>query len=100
MSISLLNVSAEFSSTFRLHEINWSIEKGQHWVLVGHNGAGKSALAALLAGYGELHDGALTSDFKRIELVSYESQQALIEQEREKDSADILDVIAVPYQGT
>ncbi|ABG40564.1 ABC transporter related protein [Paraglaciecola sp. T6c] len=96
MSISLLNVSAEFSSTFGLHEINWSIEKGQHWVLVGHNGAGKSALAALLAGYGELQDGALTSDFKRIELVSYESQQALIEKEREKDSADILDVIAVP----
>ena len=96
MSISLLNVSAEFSSTFRLLEINWSIEKGQHWVLVGHNGAGKSALAALLAGYGELHDGTLTSDFKRIELVSYESQQALIEQEREKDSADILDVIAIP----
>jgi molybdate transport system ATP-binding protein len=96
MSICLTDVSAEFASTFMVSDINWSIEKGQHWALVGHNGAGKSALGSLLAGYGDIQKGTLDNNFGHIELVSYESQQALIEQEREKDSADILDVIAVP----
>lgn len=96
MSICLTDLNVEFSSTFSLHGINWSVEKGQHWVLVGQNGAGKSALAAVLAGYGDIQQGTLVSDIGHIELVSYESQQALIEQEREKDAADILDVIPVP----
>ncbi|MEI8648721.1 ATP-binding cassette domain-containing protein [Paraglaciecola sp. Hal342] len=79
---------SNFLPLFSLHGINWSVEKGQHWVLVGQNGAGKSALAAVLAGYGDIQQGTLVSDFGHIELVSYESQQALIEQEREKDAAD------------
>lgn len=96
MSFHLTKVSAKFSKHFVLQDINWSVEQGQHWVLVGKNGAGKSALAALLAGHGEILQGKISARFKRIELVSYESQQALIEQERKKDSADILDVIATP----
>ncbi len=34
-----------------LHNINWSIRGGEHWLLLGPNGAGKSTLLRLLAGY-------------------------------------------------
>ncbi len=33
-----------------LHDIDWTIEPGEHWVIRGPNGAGKSTLARLLAG--------------------------------------------------
>ena len=96
MSIHLSDISVDFSQQFSVKHVTWSVEQGQHWVLVGQNGAGKSALAALLAGHGEILDGTLASSFKRIALVSYEAQQALIAKEREKDSADILDVVPTP----
>ncbi|WP_166423020.1 molybdate ABC transporter ATP-binding protein ModF [Paraglaciecola sp. 20A4] len=96
MSIHLSDISVDFSQQFSVKHVTWSLEQGQHWVLVGQNGAGKSALAALLAGHGEIINGTLTTTFKRIALVSYEAQQALIDKEREKDSADILDVVSTP----
>ena len=75
MSIDLMSVNAEFPSGFCLDNITWSITSGQHWVIVGKNGAGKSALVALLAGYAEINQGNINSTFTRIALVSYESQQ-------------------------
>lgn len=33
-----------------LHNLNWTMERGQHWVVVGHNGAGKSTLTRLVRG--------------------------------------------------
>ncbi len=33
-----------------LHDLNWTVQRGQHWVVVGHNGAGKSTLARLVRG--------------------------------------------------
>ncbi|MGF9977266.1 ABC transporter ATP-binding protein [Viridibacillus arvi] len=34
-----------------LENINWQVEKGEHWVLYGLNGAGKSALLNMLCSY-------------------------------------------------
>ncbi len=31
--------------------LSWSIERGQHWVILGPNGSGKSSLLSALAGY-------------------------------------------------
>lgn len=67
----------------------------QHTIILGPNGSGKSALTALIAGEGEL----LSGDFqvtKQLAWVSVEQQQALIEAEKQKDCADILDIIPVP----
>jgi len=57
-------------------------------------GAGKSALAAALAGEGEWLDGTVSGLPERVAIVSFEAQAALIEAERRKDDADILDVIS------
>ncbi len=34
-----------------LHGISWTIEKGQHWALLGANGSGKTTLLKVLTGY-------------------------------------------------
>ena len=70
------------------------IKPGEHWLITGANGSGKSALAAALAGEGAHLSGQLSGVPDRVALVSYERQAELIEAERRKDDADILDVIA------
>ena len=34
-----------------LNGLDWTVERGQHWVILGPNGAGKSSLLAALTGY-------------------------------------------------
>ncbi|WP_438862747.1 molybdate ABC transporter ATP-binding protein ModF [Neptunicella sp.] len=88
-------VSAQFNQHFMLKDINWQITSGQHWAIVGANGSGKSALAALMAGAGEVIEGEVSLSLDSTAIVSSESLKALLEQERKKDDADILDVIPV-----
>ena len=87
-------LSVDFDERFQLHDIDWTIQPGQHWLITGSNGSGKSALAAVLAGDGAHLSGALSGVPERVALVSYERQAELIEAERRKDDADILDVIS------
>ncbi len=43
-----------------LSEVNWRVESGQHWAILGANGSGKTSLLRALTGYlmptrGEVH---------------------------------------------
>ena len=60
---------------------------------MGASGSGKSALAAALAGAGELISGSLQGTVVNTGVVSLESQAALIERERLRDDSDITDKI-------
>lgn len=51
MVIFLENVSLIRNGSEILDDISWKVEKGEHWVLFGLNGAGKTALLNLLNGY-------------------------------------------------
>jgi len=93
--VNLKNLHVEFDNGFTCHNINWSLQPGQHWLICGSNGSGKSALAAILTGAGDIHSGLITGIPERIGVVSFEEQAELIEAERRKDDADIMDVIAV-----
>ena len=94
MTITVENLSVDFDERFQLHNINWTIEDQHHWVITGTNGAGKSALAAALAGAGDITDGQIKGLPERIGVVSFEAQAELIDKERKKDDADIMDVIS------
>ena len=96
-TIKLDNLSVDFDGCFALKSIHWQIEKGQQWVIAGPNGSGKSALAATLVGAGEITAGTVLGLPKRVAVVSFEAQAELIDAERKKDDADLLDVIS---QGT
>jgi len=93
-SIVLKDLTVNFDDRFQLNTINWQIEPNQHWMISGANGAGKSALAAVLAGYGEITSGELEGIPPRVGLVSFEAQAELIAAELKKDDADIMDVIS------
>ncbi len=93
-SISIDNLTAHFDDHFTLNKVNWKLRDDQHWVITGANGSGKSALAALLSGAGEIEDGFITGLPAKVAVVSFEAQQQLIEAERKKDDADLLDVIS------
>lgn len=51
MIISLENVSWRREQTMILHEMNWQVEKGQHWCIVGLNGSGKTTMLNVVNGY-------------------------------------------------
>lgn len=89
------NLSVLFDNEFTLKTVNWTIEPKQHWVITGNNGAGKSALAASLCGYGDITQGELTGLPTKVAIVSFEAQAEIISNELKKDDADIMDVVAV-----
>jgi molybdate transport system ATP-binding protein len=86
-----------FNDSFSLLDINWRLEPGQIWAIMGASGSGKSALAAALTGAGRLSSGSLESVVSNTAIVSLESQAALIERERLRDDSDITDEVS---QGT
>lgn len=48
--VHLTNVRLERDGRRILHDVSWTIAPGEHWVLVGGNGAGKTQLMKLIAG--------------------------------------------------
>ena len=92
--VTLQTCHATFANHFHLNIDSLTLKPLQHTVVLGSNGSGKSALAALVAGEGELLNGRhqVTAN---IAWVSVEQQQALIEAEKQKDCADILDIIPI-----
>jgi len=86
-----------FNESFSLLDINWTLEPGQVWAILGASGSGKSALAAALAGTGDLSSGTLEGIVAHAGIVSLESQAVLIERERLRDDSDITDNVS---QGT
>jgi molybdate transport system ATP-binding protein len=50
LSVSLAHVELRRGGRRILHDLSWRIQPGQHWVLQGANGAGKTQLLKLIAG--------------------------------------------------
>lgn len=93
--VTLQNCQVSFGDHFHLNIDSLNIKPLQHTVVLGPNGSGKSALAACIAGQGEWLEGQRQVN-SQIAWVSVEQQQALIAAEKQKDCADILDIIPVP----
>ncbi|MBT80687.1 MAG: molybdate ABC transporter ATP-binding protein ModF [Alteromonadaceae bacterium] len=93
--IELQHCAVSLAPDFTFGPVNAALTEGRHVAITGKNGSGKSALAAILAGEGEVVSGERRLTCKT-GWVSTAQQQALIAQEKKKDDADILDVIPVP----
>ncbi len=37
--------------TVILHDVDWRVQRGEHWVILGANGSGKTSLLSALTGY-------------------------------------------------
>jgi iron complex transport system ATP-binding protein len=42
-----------------LDDLNWTVRRGEHWVILGANGSGKTSLLSTLTGYMPLTSGAI-----------------------------------------
>lgn len=51
MVLQFENVSLKKDGSWILQNVNWQIEKGEHWVLFGLNGSGKTSILNLLNAY-------------------------------------------------
>lgn len=51
MIIDLQNVSYRKNGKLILDAINWQVEEGEHWIILGLNGSGKTTLLNLINGY-------------------------------------------------
>jgi iron complex transport system ATP-binding protein len=49
--LQISNLRIQRGRTLILDEINWRVERGQHWVILGANGSGKTSLLSALTGY-------------------------------------------------
>ena len=49
--IELSNLTIERDETTILRGINWRVNRGEHWVVLGGNGSGKTTLLSALTGY-------------------------------------------------
>ena len=50
-TLSVTGLHIERGGTVILDDVNWRVESGQHWVILGANGSGKTSLLSALTGY-------------------------------------------------
>ena len=53
------NLRIQRGKTVILNEVNWRVERGQHWAILGANGSGKTSLLSALTGYFMPTSGAI-----------------------------------------
>ena len=66
--IDLKNLCYQYGSKEILKNINFCLNKGEHWIILGNNGSGKTTLAAIIAGYQGFNKGEYYYKDSRIEV--------------------------------
>lgn len=85
------NVAVRFGEQVAVEAIQWSIQPGEAWAVLGTNACGKSTLGRLIAGEIEPSEGNIDERPASVQWLSLESQQALYERELYRDDTDFMD---------
>lgn len=72
-------------SRYHINDLSWQVNQGEHWLLLGANGAGKSAITAVLAGEAKHSSGKRSCSIDAVQLVSSDAQKQLINKELKND---------------
>lgn len=54
------NLNSKVGTRYLLRNINWEVNRGDRWVVLGMNGCGKTTLLSIIAGYRAFTSGKLT----------------------------------------
>jgi iron complex transport system ATP-binding protein len=49
--IGMKNVSLIYGKRYILRDVNWDVNRGEHWAVIGLNGSGKTTLLNMITGY-------------------------------------------------
>ena len=79
--------------SYAINNLNWQVNQGEHWLLLGSNGSGKSALTATLIGQAICESGVRESSIERIGIVSSDAQKQLLNKELEQDEPSLVSEI-------
>ena len=79
--------------SYAINNLNWQVNQGEHWLLLGKNGSGKSALTATLIGQAICESGTRNSSIERIGIVSSDAQKQLLNKELEQDEPSLVSEI-------
>ncbi len=71
----------------------FEIQPGEHWAVIGGNGAGKSTFAAMLAGEIKLGDSQRVTTLEKVFSISFEEEQRLLEREIYEDDSEWMNKI-------
>src|SRR5580692_6814968 len=58
--LEVTRLSIRRGDTRILDDVHWRVERGQHWVILGANGSGKTSLLSALTGYLMPTDGEIS----------------------------------------
>lgn len=50
-ALRIRNLGIERDRVVLLHDVNWTVQAGEHWAILGANGSGKTSLLSALLGY-------------------------------------------------
>lgn len=57
--IDVRGLSCKAGNSYLLHDVNWQVQPGEHWVVFGLNGSGKTTLLGAVAGFQPYTHGTL-----------------------------------------
>lgn len=60
MTVQIVDASYKRDHTYILKDINWTVQSGEHWAIMGLNGSGKTSLLKLINGYIFPSEGEIT----------------------------------------
>ena len=91
--ITIQNCRIENSRKTLVPVVNWTMQKGQVWLVIGPNGGGKADFFNALAGEAGLRfvPAEQNTFGKSIEIVSLEKAARIIQEERENDESDYIE---------
>jgi iron complex transport system ATP-binding protein len=58
--LAVRDLTIQRGDTCILDRVSWAVTRGEHWVILGANGSGKTSLLAALTGYLTPTDGDIT----------------------------------------
>lgn len=100
--IALYNIILEREGVRILDNINWEVRSGEHWAIIGQNGAGKTLLLKILSTYLWPTSGSvemLGEEFGKIELYKLRQNISWISSALEQDMPHIQTVLEVVLSG-
>ena len=59
LPVKINNMYCTAGNRYLLQNINWEIKKGEHWLLFGMNGCGKTTLLSIVAGFKQHDSGTV-----------------------------------------